>query len=176
MRSRLFVLVSALFASLVVAPLASADPNNNNSAKLTAAVTVEGIQEHLVAFQSFATAFGDNRFAGLPGHDASAQYVYDRMVAAGYDVRFQDFQYEASEDLSTLTRVAPPPAREYVNSRDFLGASTSVTGDVTAQVFAVDLRLPSTGGSTSGCEPADFAGFVVGAIALMQRGTCNFAV
>ena len=30
--------------------------------------------------------------------------------------------------------------------------------------------------STSGCEAADFAGFPAGNIALVQRGTCTFAV
>ena len=176
MRNRLFVLGWTLVALLVVAPIASADPNNNNSRKLTAAVTAEGIYEHLNAFQSIATANGGNRFAGLPGHDASAQYVYDRMVAAGYNVRFQEFSYDASEDLSTLTKVAPPPAKEYVRSQDFIGSSSSVIGTATGLLIAVDLRIPSTGGSTSGCEATDFAGFVAGAIALMQRGTCTFAV
>ena len=47
---------------------------------------------------------------------------------------------------------------------------------MTAPLFAVDLRIPSTGGSTSGCEAADFAGFPAGAIALIQRGTCDFVV
>ena len=176
MHSRLFALGAMLLALLVVAPIASADPNNNNSSKLTAAVTVEGVREHLTAFQNIATANGGNRFAGLPGHDASAQYVYDRMVAAGYSVRFQEFSYEASEDLSVLTKIAPPPAKNYLRSSDFIGASTSVTGDVTALLRAVDLKIPSTGGSTSGCEAADFAGFAAGSIALLQRGTCNFSV
>ena len=30
------------------------------------------------------------------------------------------------------------------------------------------------GGSTSGCEASDFAGFVPGRVALIQRGTCTF--
>ena len=57
-------------------------------------------------------------------------------------------------------RSAPPPAKDYLRSSDFIGSSTSVTGDVTALLRAVDLRIPSTGGSTSGCEAADFVGFV----------------
>ncbi|MGD9704732.1 MAG: M20/M25/M40 family metallo-hydrolase [Acidimicrobiia bacterium] len=36
--------------------------------------------------------------------------------------------------------------------------------------------LPPTGGSTSGCEASDFSGFTAGRIALIQRGTCDFAV
>ena len=149
---------------------ASAAPNNNNSAKLTSAVTVEGIREHLTAFQSIATANGGNRFAGLPGHDASAQYVYDRARAAGYSVRFQEFTYTAQEDLSLLVKTAPAPPKSYVRFQDFLGATTSVTGDVTAALIAVDLKIPPTGGSTSGCEPGDFTGFTVGAIALSSAG------
>ena len=30
------------------------------------------------------------------------------------------------------------------------------------------------GGSTSGCEASDFAGFPAGNVALIQRGTCDF--
>ena len=37
-----------------------------------------------------------------------------------------------------------------------------------------DIQIPSTGGSTSGCEPEDYPTAVDGAIALIQRGTCAF--
>ena len=164
-------------ALLLAGPASSvAAPNNNNSAKLTQAVTVAGIYEHLNAFQAQATANGGNRFAGLPGHDASAQYVYDRARAAGYDVRFQEFTYDAAEDTSVLTKVAPPPPRSYARFIEFLGATTSSPGDVTAPLYAVDLKIPSTGGSTSGCEDSDFDDFAEGSIALLQRGTCDFLV
>ncbi len=54
----------------------------------------------------------------------------------------------------------------------------SPAGDVTASTF-VDVQIPpgpvpST--STSGCEASDFAGFPAGNIAVLQRGTCTFAV
>ena len=166
-------------ALVVAAPAtAGAAPNNNNVAKLTQAVTVGGIYEHLNAFQAIADANGDNRFAGLPGHDASAQYVYDRAKAAGYDVRFQEFEYDALEDQSVLTRLSPAPVKSYARGffQEFVGSNQTPEGDVTAQVVAVDLKIPSTGGSTSGCEPADFTGFPAGSIALVQRGTCNFSV
>jgi Zn-dependent M28 family amino/carboxypeptidase len=35
--------------------------------------------------------------------------VFDRAEPASYDVRFQEFEYDAAEDLSTLTKVAPAP-------------------------------------------------------------------
>ena len=37
-----------------------------------------------------------------------------------------------------------------------------------------DVVIPSPGGSTSGCEAADFPAAVAGAVALIQRGTCAF--
>jgi Zn-dependent M28 family amino/carboxypeptidase len=55
----------------------------------------------------------------------------------------------------------------------------SGSGDVTADLEAVDLVLPpgpADNTSTSGCEASDFAGFTAGNIALIQRGTCAFAV
>ena len=67
---------------------ASADPNNNNSAKLRKAVTLQGVRAHQAAFQAIADSNGGNRFAGLSGHDDSATYVADKLTAAGYNVSF----------------------------------------------------------------------------------------
>ena len=50
--------------------------------------------------------------------------------------------------------------------------------DITAPVWAIDLALPAVGPpntSTSGCQAADYAGVPVGAIIIVQRGTCTFA-
>ena len=169
----------ALTLVLLGPAAATAAPNNNNSAKLTQAVTVAGIYEHLNAFQAQATANGGNRFAGLPGHDASAQYVYDRARAAGYDVRFQEFEYEAFEDQSVLTRLAPAPQKSYTRGffQEFVGSNQAAEGSVTnTEVYAVDIMNPPLGGSSSGCEDDDFDDFVAGSIALVQRGTCDFIV
>ena len=68
---------------LVGAVPASADPNNNNSAKLRQAVTVEGILEHEAALQAIADAAEGNRLSGAPGYDDSADYVAARAAAAG---------------------------------------------------------------------------------------------
>ena len=173
---RRFTMGALLALTLVVAAPASAGaaPNNNNSAKLTQAVTVAGIHEHLDAFQAHADANGGNRFAGFPGHDASAQYVYDRASAAGYDVRFQDFSYSRTEDLSILTKLDPPPVRPYARGTEFNGDSESPEGDFTAPLTAVDLNIPSTGNSSSGCDSGDFLNFPLDSIALVQRGTCDF--
>ena len=86
-------MVALLLAALVIplhAELADAGPaacenrNNNTAKKLLECVTLEGVREHQAAFQAIADANGGNRFSGLPGHDASVDYVVERLKAAGY--------------------------------------------------------------------------------------------
>jgi Zn-dependent M28 family amino/carboxypeptidase len=167
-----FVLLAALVA--VAAGGAATDPIQASQG-LRKAVTLAGIREHQAAFQSFANANGGNRLASFAGHDTSAQYVYDSMAAAGYNVHFQEFSFLLVSDRTPpVLQQVSPTAKTYVDGPDFQTMQYSGSGDVTAAVTAVDLHLPSTGGSTSGCEAADFAGFPAGTIALMQRGTCSF--
>ena len=63
----------SLVAVLATGGAASADPSNNNSEKLRAAVSAAGIFEHESALSGISGASGGNRLAGAPGHDASAQ-------------------------------------------------------------------------------------------------------
>ncbi len=171
-----FVALALVFAGPAIA--GAAPPVDTDVAELTQDVTVGGIYEHLNALAAIADANDGNRFAGLPGHDASAEYVAARARAAGYDVTIQEFEYDALEDQSTLTRLAPAPEKSYTRGffTEFVGSDQTPEGDVTAELVAVDLVLPAVGGSTSGCEDADFEGFPRGAIALIQRGTCDFIV
>jgi Zn-dependent M28 family amino/carboxypeptidase len=178
MHSRFLAALAAATVLAVPAATASAEPNANNSQKLRDAVTVAGIREHMAAFQAIADANGGNRLAGSPGHEASAQYVTQRLQAAGYEVSSQPFTYTftGTRTPSVLSVVGGP---SYANGFQFTtpgSLAPADSGDVTAPLYAVDLRIPSTGGSTSGCEPGDFAGFPAGAIALIQRGTCDFVV
>jgi Zn-dependent M28 family amino/carboxypeptidase len=170
----------AFVVSSLIAPVASgANPISEieQTRGFRKGVTVAGIREHQAAFQSFADANGGNRPSGLGGYDASAQYVYDRATAAGYDVSFQEFTFTFVGDATppVFERVTAP-ATVYLDGLDFGTASYSGSGDVTAQISAVDLLIPSpaANSSTSGCELADFAGFTAGHVALMQRGTCTF--
>jgi Zn-dependent M28 family amino/carboxypeptidase len=141
-------------------------------------VTLRGIREHQQALQAIADANGGTRASGGPGYDASAQYVYNRMVAAGYTVSYQEFTFPFVGDNTppVFQQTAPTP-RTYVNGVDYGTMQYSGSGDFTAPLWAVDLVVPPVGaanGNTSGCEAADFAGFPAGAIALIQRGTCTF--
>jgi Zn-dependent M28 family amino/carboxypeptidase len=175
MRRPVVALLAFALAALAFVSAAYADPNNNNSAKLRTAVTLEGVRAHQFALQQIADANGGNRFAGLPGYDESVDYVVDTLEAAGYDPVVQPFDYLAYREVgpSVLQQIAPA-AVTYVEGVDFGAITQTDPGDVTANVTNVDLQLGLGNTSTSGCEAADFAGFPAGNIALLQRGTCTF--
>ena len=145
------------------------------AALLQEAVTVEGVRAHQQVWQDIADANDDNRFAGLPGHALSAEYVYDLLEEAGYEVSYQEFSYPAFVEItdSELQQTAPNTA-DYVRGEDFAIQSYSGSGDVSASVTPVDLDLGIDNTSTSGCEAEDFVDFPAGNIALTQRGACAF--
>lgn len=144
--------------------------NNNTIAKLLECVRAEGVMEHLEAFQAIADANDDNRSVGTSGYEASADYVIDTMRAAGWIVTEDvfDYNYTAPPILQQIT----PIAAEYGSNV----AVGSGVGDVTADVVPVDINLTLPRANSSGCEATDFAGFPVGSIALVQRGTCSFLI
>jgi Zn-dependent M28 family amino/carboxypeptidase len=156
-------------------PAACEKRNNNTTAKLLECVTLKGVREHQAAFQAIADANDGNRFSGLPGYDASVDYVVDRLEAAGYKPTVQEFNYTAFQVLgpSALQQTAPN-AVTYEEDVQFGVIDQSDPGDVTAAVTAVDLQLGLGNTSTSGCEAADFTGFPAGNVALLQRGACTF--
>jgi Zn-dependent M28 family amino/carboxypeptidase len=178
MRRRTVATLTALAALALPAASASADPNNNNSPKLRKAVSVQGIREHMAAWQAIANANNGNRLAGTSGHDASAEYVAARLRAAGYTPQFQEFTYtfNGNRTAPILAEVGGPAyaAGFQFTTPGSLAAADS--GDVTAPLFAVDLNFANPVATTSGCQAADFLGFPAGAIALIQRGGCDFVV
>ena len=171
----------ALTATVALASPAYAAPNNNSVAKITKAVTLEGVMRHLQALQGIATANGD-RAAGRPGHRASVDYVVAQLQAAGYSPEVQEFSFDYFDENNALVRVSPNPTT-YADERDFTRNtfdSGSPEGTATGQLVPVGIVVPAASlppnSNTSGCEAADFAGFPAGGIALVQRGSCGFAV
>jgi Zn-dependent M28 family amino/carboxypeptidase len=176
----------AITALLAVAPLASAAPPVDTSA-LRDAVTVSGITEHQAALEVIAN---DNIFEGVPtratgtpGHEASVEYVVQKMEAAGFNVSLQPFDADIFFEQSPA--VFQQTAPEQIDYQRFDGqdgvwftADFSGDGDATADAVAVDFAEPTTTPSTSssGCEPEDFGPEVVGKVALLQRGTCDFGL
>jgi Zn-dependent M28 family amino/carboxypeptidase len=156
--------------------VAKADPSQQ-SRDFRKAVTVRGVAQHLDALQAVADANNGNRASGTPGYAASRDYVVQKLRAAGYRPTVQTFQFDyyrenAPAQLAQLT----PDATTYVAPTDITTMEFSASGPASGTVVAVDTAFTAINDSTSGCEAADFAGFPSGAIALMQRGTCDFSV
>ena len=86
---RLTIVVVALLTTLLAATPALA-VDEVNTKRLRNAVTVGGILAHERVFQRIANQNGGTRASGTPGYDASADYVADRLEAAGYEVTTQD--------------------------------------------------------------------------------------
>lgn len=172
---------AALVAGVALATPAYAVPNNNSVKKITKAVTLDAVMQHLEALQDIADEHGD-RAAGRPGYEASVDYVVEQLEAAGYVPEVQEFEFDYFDENNELIRLSPNPTT-YVDEFDFTRNnfdSGSPEGTATGTLVPVDVVIPADAlppnSNTSGCEAADFAGFPAGAIALVQRGSCGFAV
>ncbi|GAA6524793.1 M20/M25/M40 family metallo-hydrolase [Intrasporangium sp. DVR] len=131
-------------------------------------VTVQGINEHLKAFNDIAA--DGNRVSGTDNFNKSVDYVKSRLVAAGYDVELQPFEFVYNADLTpaVLQRVMPSGIT-YADGTDFASMTYSGNGDVTAAATIV-----GAGDATPGCDASDFAGFPAGTVAVVSRGACTF--
>ena len=159
------------------APAACRNRSNDTLAELLECVTINGVRAHQAALQRIADNTGGTRESGSPGFNRSVDYVVRKLRAAGYQVDVQPFDFAYFAELSPpeFAQTAPT-ATTYVAETDFATMDHSGSGDVTAPVTVVDPVLPPVGGSTSGCEASDFAGFPAGNVALIQRGTCDFSL
>jgi Zn-dependent M28 family amino/carboxypeptidase len=169
------------------APPGCANRTNTTYKALLDCVTLEGVRAHQAALQAIADANGGTRAAATPGYDASVDYVVETLEGAGWSVELHQFDFTVAEPIQQLTPL-PPVTHE---SGDVSG---SALGTVTAAVVPVDINLTPPRANTSGCDgafteaavgdpltadpagPDDFAGFPDGAIALIQRGGCSFAL
>jgi Zn-dependent M28 family amino/carboxypeptidase len=97
-------------------------------------------------------------------------------------VTIQPFDFPFFQELepAELEQIAPnPTVYPYFDVAGFATMDYSGSGDVTAIAEGVDLVLPpgtAADTSTSGCEASDFGGFTSGNIAIIQRGSCSFAL
>ena len=139
-------------------------------------MTVEGVREHLEAFQKIADNSTDpvypgTRAAGTDGYADSVEYVAGLLRDAGYEVTLDPV--EITFNFPAVLRQLTPVAAEY-ETGVFTGSGD---GTVEGNVIPVDINLTGDRASTSGCEAADFAGLDWSGdndIALVQRGTCFF--
>jgi hypothetical protein len=80
--------------------------NNNTVKQLLVCVDADGALEHLEAFQTIADENGGNRAAGLPGYEASVDYVVETLEAAGWNVTIDEFAF-TFVGPSTLEQLTP---------------------------------------------------------------------
>ena len=160
--------------------------NFTAAADLVGCITQDGLWAHMVAFQQIADANPGSdghpsRNSGEPGYLASVNYAANLLRAAGYRVTIQqyDYAYRGYASVPLLSEVSPTETN-FAYGPDFNISSTSGNADVTAQIQPVGTILapapPPPNSSSSGCASGDFTGFVVGRIALIQRGTCSFSI
>jgi hypothetical protein len=194
-RGRRVVLMAALVtAAAALVPLpgsaaSAADDQacqgrvNNSAQKLIDCVRTADLWQHMQAFQRIADANPGpdghpSRNSGEPGYKASADYVAKVMKDAGYDVKIQTYTFDYFTFVGTpaFSVVSPTPTT-FVVGKDFNPAPVNApTATAAVQTVGHTVIPPTpTPTSASGCDPADFAGFAPGHIALIQRGTCTFA-
>jgi aminopeptidase Y len=158
------------FVAAAGSSAACANRVNNTFNKLLECVSLESVRAHQAALQGIADANGGTRSRGTPGYQQSVDYMVAKMTEAGYDVALNPFVFLFTP-LPTLQQLAPTAAT--YPSANFTGSGY---GEVTEVVTPVDINLVPPRANSSGCEAADFAGFPGGNIALIQRGTCSFAI
>jgi Zn-dependent M28 family amino/carboxypeptidase len=174
-RGAVAVGVAALLAG--TGPTTATAVDDVNTQRLRNAVTVNGILQHERQFQRIANDNDGTRASGTPGYDASVQYVARTLRRSGYTVRLQSFEFPFFRELgaATLAQVTPTAATYETATFTYSGS-----GDVTGTLVPVEPTIPppaTPGTTTSGCSRDDFPDAPAGpAIALVQRGTCNFQV
>ncbi|TQN42420.1 PA domain-containing protein [Blastococcus colisei] len=185
--SRTIALTSSgvLLALALPATAATAAPgnacdnrSNNTYEKLLQCVTLEGVREHMEAFQKIADNSNDpvypnSRAAGTEGYAESVEYVAGLLRDAGYEVTLDPVPITFFHP-SELTQLTPTEA-EHPNAI----ATGSGFGTVEGPVIPVDVNLTGDRANSSACEASDFAGLDFSGssdIALVQRGTCSFQV
>ncbi|WP_262851081.1 M20/M25/M40 family metallo-hydrolase [Mumia quercus] len=178
MRKALTGALGAVVAATMVTTAAPAGAIDDvNTTQLRKAVTVDGILKHARALQVIANQNDGTRASGLPGYEASVDYVTRQLRRSGYTVRRQAFSFPFFQSLSapTLSQVSPTPTDYETDVYQYSG-----DGDVTGVVVPANNNvIPATPepSSTAGCEPGDFdAAPAEPAVALVQRGGCDFAV
>ena len=93
---------------------------NSTPFGLPRCMQASNIQYHLDRLYGIAEANDGNRAAGLPGYDASVDYIQTTLESAGYEVHIQPFPFNAfypSGD-GVLQVIAPTPT-DYVWEEDF---------------------------------------------------------
>ncbi|KAL8408560.1 hypothetical protein RB594_007118 [Gaeumannomyces avenae] len=134
-----------------------------DSAKLQADITEENLMKNLQVLNDLAYANGGNRAFGLPGNQATVDYIFDRVSnVPGTKAWKQEFG--ALFNLVTSIKLSIAGADTYVYGLTY-SPSTSEEG------ITADLVLGPEG--AAGCDLANYSGLdVAGKIVLVDRFRC----
>jgi Zn-dependent M28 family amino/carboxypeptidase len=168
----------ALTAPAAPAAVQQAVPGGTTTAKaagqglanrLVRRVTATDANRHLIALQRIAERNGGTRAATTPGYEASVEYVVGRLRAAGFRVRTPEFTYQVEvSDANDLV----VDGTTYDIEKMAESIQTPV-GGITGPLRVVPVN--DTVGT--GCTAEQFAGLqMAGAVALIKRGGCTFAL
>jgi Zn-dependent M28 family amino/carboxypeptidase len=135
--------------------------------RLAAAVGGDGAYAHLQQFEKLADANDGNRAVGTPGYDAAVDHVVGTLRASGFEVSTPSFEVRTFSAGDARLTVAGAPV-----TTEVLGFSPATPpGGLTAPL---SLRPRTPQDPTPGCDAADYTGMPAGAIAVVERGTCEF--
>jgi hypothetical protein len=142
--------------------------------RLRSAVEHGGIMEHLEALQKIANKNGGTRYVGTNGDLQTRNYIASVLTRAGLNVQRLPVNFENfHETTPAVLELVSPTSKAYVEgipgapTAQFHIVQSSGNGDVTANMQAVDIMDPpgpTPSSSNSGCETADFNGFVASSL------------
>ncbi|WP_374563183.1 M28 family peptidase [Ideonella sp.] len=143
---------------------------NDTVAKLLECIRKDPLWKTLSAFQDISDAHPGsdghgNRDTGTAGYKASVDHVAAKMKKAGYKVTVQKYNYTTSV-IDGVPHFGASD-REFTLGKEWFVARLSAGGTLAAPIQPL-------GGTGTGCHADDFAGFVPGHIALLQRGPCAY--
>jgi hypothetical protein len=172
-------LLAPASASAISSTACAARPNDS-ATKLVECIKKDELWAHMqnlwqIAQDNPGPDGHPSRNSGEPGYKASVDYVADLMRKAGYSVTLQPytFDYFAYQGVPSL-RENSPTARDFTLVDEWNPGRSNGTTTADLQPSG-GIVIPSPGGTSAGCDPSDFSGFVAGRIALIQRGTCTFS-
>ena len=173
------IAASVLVATVGLAPPASAVPIADTVTKLTKAVKISQVMNHLKKLQHISDDNGD-RAAGRPGYRGVRRLRRRSTRTRRLHPASAGVPFTYAEENSALSRANP--ATTWVDGQDFLRNNFdtgSPEGTATGPLVAVDLVLPfpadaepAPAGASRRTSPAS----PPGGVALVQRGTCGFAI
>ena len=191
--------LTALAAVLIAAPAADAaggkkegTPSDPQAKHFVKKISVDRMTAHQAELQAIADANDGTRTTVNEldtigsGYQASVDYVVETLEAAGYDAQIDMFNFpfwqEATPTLLQLNGNPEPYVRGTKlddGSADVDFITMGYSEDIDLQdvpIVPIDVVDPPVGGSTSGCQQADYdaAPDLTGKIALIQRGECAF--